>query len=78
MQIDVTWDTSVLQASVATEIETAVNYVVNLYDSLFTNPITINIDVGWGEVDGQTLGRGRSAKALRINRAIHTVKYAMR
>jgi hypothetical protein len=40
---------------VATEIEDAVDYVVNLYDSSFSNPITINIDVGWGEVDGQAL-----------------------
>ncbi len=56
MQIDATFDASVLTSGVATEIENAVDYVVNLYDNLFTNPITINIDVGWGEVDGQTLG----------------------
>jgi hypothetical protein len=55
MQINVTWDTSVLTASAATQIESAVDYVVNLFDSLFTNPITINIDVGWGEVAGQSL-----------------------
>jgi len=55
MQINVTWDTSVLQASVASEIESAVDYVVNLFDNLFTNPITINIDVGWGEVAGHAL-----------------------
>ena len=55
MQIDATFDSSVLSSSAATEIENAVDYVVNLYDSLFSNPITINIDVGWGEVDGQTL-----------------------
>ena len=64
MQINVTWDTSVLQASVATEIETAVDYVVNLFDSYFTNPITINIDVGWGEVDGQALGAGALGESI--------------
>jgi Hint domain len=55
VQIDATFDSSVLSSSAATEIENAVDYVVNLYDSLFSSPITINIDVGWGEVDGQTL-----------------------
>ena len=50
-----TFDSSVVTSSVATEIEDAVDYVVNLYDSSFSNPITINIDVGWGEVDGQAL-----------------------
>ncbi len=30
----------------------AINYVVNLYDALFTNNTTFTIDIGWGE-DGQ-------------------------
>ncbi len=55
MQIDVTWDSSVLSSPVASSIEQAIDYVVGIYDSVFSNPITINIDVGWGEVDGQTL-----------------------
>jgi hypothetical protein len=29
---------------------TAFNYVVNLYDSLFTNNVTVNIDVSWGSI----------------------------
>jgi hypothetical protein len=54
MQINVTWDTSVtsLASPLMTEFESAVSYAVNLYDQMFTNPVTINIDVGWGEVDG--------------------------
>ena len=64
MQINVTWDTSVLTASVATELEAGVNYVVNLYDSLFTNPVTINIDVGWGEVAGQTLASNALGESI--------------
>ena len=33
----------------------AVNYVVNYFDSLFTNNVTITIDVGYGEIAGQAL-----------------------
>ena len=28
----------------------AVDYVTNYFDSLFTNPVTIHIDVGYGEI----------------------------
>ena len=33
----------------------AVNAAVQFFDSTFTNPVTINIDVGYGEVGGQPL-----------------------
>src|SRR5258708_38490523 len=53
MIIRVSFDASV--ASAPPGFETAVNDVVSLFDSIFTNPVTINIDVGWGEINGQTL-----------------------
>ena len=56
MNIDVTFDSSVNSAPAA--FTSAVDYVVQYYDSLFTNPVTINIDVGYGEIDGQPLGSG--------------------
>ncbi len=58
LQISVTFDQSVLglNPTLASEIESAVDYAVGVYEGLFTNPITINIDVGWGEVDGHWLG----------------------
>ena len=34
---------------------TAVDYVVNYFESLFTNPITISINLGYGEVHSQPL-----------------------
>ena len=37
---------------------TAVNYVVNYFDSLFTNQVTVNIRVGYGEIGGQALSSG--------------------
>ncbi len=54
MQIDVTYDQTV--SSLPAGFVTAINYVVNYYDTLFTNNVTINIDVGYGEIDGQALG----------------------
>jgi hypothetical protein len=43
----------------------AMTYVVNELDSLFTNPVTINLKVGWGEYGGTPL----SANALGQNLA---------
>ena len=54
MQIDVTYDQST--GSLPAGFVTAVNYVVNYYDTLFTSNVTIKIDVGYGEIDGQALG----------------------
>src|ERR1019366_3521062 len=54
MQINVTLDQSV--GSSPTGFVSAVNYVVNYFDTLFTNNATININVGYGEVDGSALG----------------------
>jgi autotransporter passenger strand-loop-strand repeat protein len=64
MQINVTYDSSVTPANFSggqaeeTQFENAVNSVVSLYDALFTNNVTINIVVGWGEADGEAIGTG--------------------
>jgi hypothetical protein len=62
MKINVTFDPSA--ASAPPGFEAAVNYVVGLFDSTFTNPVTINVDVGWGEVDGQKLGAGNLGESI--------------
>jgi hypothetical protein len=62
MNINVTFDASA--ASAPPGFEPAVNYVVSLFDSIFTNPVTINVDVGWGEVDGQKLGAGNLGESI--------------
>jgi hypothetical protein len=54
MQINITYDQS--QSSLPAGFVTAINYVVALYDAMFTNNVTVNIDVGYGEVNGQSLG----------------------
>ncbi len=63
MQINVTYDQNV--DSLPTGFVTAVNYVVSYFDSLFTNPITIDINVGYGECAGIPLGSGALAASLR-------------
>ena len=56
MQINVSYDQSV--SSLPAGLVSAVSYVVNYFDSLFTNPVTVNIDLGYGEIAGQTMGSG--------------------
>ena len=56
MIINVTYDSSV--GSAPTGFTSVVNAVVQYYESTFTNPIAVNIDVGYGEVDNQALGSG--------------------
>jgi hypothetical protein len=54
LSFNITYDSSVGSAPAA--FKAAINYVVNLFEDIFTNPITINLDVGFGEVDGFSLG----------------------
>jgi autotransporter passenger strand-loop-strand repeat protein len=56
VNINVTYDSSVASAPAA--FTTAITYVVNLFDSLFANPVSVNIDVGYGEIGGQSLSSG--------------------
>ena len=57
MQINVTYDTSVtsLPATLQADYESAVQTAVQFYENLITNPITINITFGWGEVNGSPI-----------------------
>jgi hypothetical protein len=54
--INIVWDTSVSNAPAA--FKSVVESVVQFYESEFSNPVTLNIDVGWGEVAGSTLTSG--------------------
>jgi hypothetical protein len=56
MQINLIYDSSTANAPAA--FFTAMTYCVQYLDSLITNNITVNIDVGWGEVAGQSLPAG--------------------
>src|SRR5450755_1388680 len=56
MQIIVTYDSSADSAPAA--FKTDVQYAVNFLEAAFTNNVTLNINVGWGEVDGTPLDPG--------------------
>ena len=56
MKIDITYDQA--QSSLPAGFVAAINYVVAYFDSIFSNNVTVNIAVGFGEVGGQTLGAG--------------------
>jgi hypothetical protein len=53
MQIIVTYDSSAASAPAA--FKTDVQIAVNFLEAAFTNNVTLNINVGWGEVDGSAL-----------------------
>jgi hypothetical protein len=56
MIINISFDSSVTGAPAA--FKTVVNSAVQFLENLFTGPITINIAVGYGEVNGQSLRSG--------------------
>ena len=53
MELEVNFDQS--QSSLPSGFVTAVNYVVGYFDSLFTGNATVTINVGYGEINGQSL-----------------------
>jgi autotransporter passenger strand-loop-strand repeat protein len=61
MQINVTYDASVAGAPAG--FVAAIQYVVGLYENLFTNTATININVGWGEFGGNPITPGDAANS---------------
>ena len=56
MQIDITFDSSVDTAPAA--FKTDVNTAVQFLENEFTNPVTVTIDVGYGEIDSLPLLAG--------------------
>ena len=53
---NVTYGLSVVSAPAA--FRAAFQDAINLYQTTYIDPITINIDVGWGEIDGNPLSPG--------------------
>jgi len=56
MYFNVTFDSSVSSAPAA--FKSCVNAVCQYYDSLFTNKVAVSVNVGWGEVAGQSIDAG--------------------
>jgi hypothetical protein len=62
LNINIQYDSSVNGAPAG--FKSAVSYAVQFLDSAFPNPVTINVDVGYGEVAGQSLGSGALGESL--------------
>ncbi len=58
MTIKVTYDSSVTSSPYSAQIQSTVNYVVQFFETTYTNPVTVNIHVGWGEANGAALSSG--------------------
>jgi autotransporter passenger strand-loop-strand repeat protein len=62
MNINVIYDQPT--SSLPSGFVSAVNYVVNFYDSIFPTPVTVNIEVGYGEINGSVLTAGALGENL--------------
>lgn len=56
LNFNISWDASVTSAP--TGFKTAFQDAINYYESTYSNAATFNINVGWGEEGGQTVGTG--------------------
>jgi hypothetical protein len=54
--INASYDSSV--SSAPTGFKTAFQSAIGFFQSTFADPITINLKVGWGEIDGSTIASG--------------------
>jgi hypothetical protein len=55
LTIKPTYDSSITSLPYAASVENAFSAAVAVFQNALTNPITVNIAVSWGRVDGQTL-----------------------
>lgn len=56
LKIDITWDTSV--ASAPSAFMAGAIAAAQAYEATFSNAVTINLDIGYGEIAGSTMGVG--------------------
>jgi len=62
LHINISYDSSVANAPAA--FKTTVAAVVQYFESQFTDAVTVNIHVGYGEVDGSSLGSNALGESL--------------
>jgi Ca2+-binding RTX toxin-like protein len=61
-QINITYDSSVANAPAG--FKTAIDAAVQYFESQFTDAVTINLNVGYGEVGGYSMGAGALGESL--------------
>jgi hypothetical protein len=77
MQINLNYDSSVTWSNFNSNpnvglleeaaFKQAVQYAATIFDKLFTNNVTVTIDVGWGEIQGSPIAaNGPSAVSRRV------------
>ena len=62
MLIIVNYDQAV--DSLPTGFVDAVNYVVTYFDNLFTNSVTVTVNVGYGEIAGTPVGGALASSSI--------------
>ena len=70
LQFNITYDSSVSQAPAG--FEAAFAAAAQFYSSEFSDPITLNIHVGYGEVNGQALNAGNLGQSEFTNGRFYT------
>jgi hypothetical protein len=78
VQINITYDSSVNNAPAA--FKTGVQAAVQYLESEFTNSVIVNIDVGYGEIDGQSMeadALGESLWSQAISESYSSVRNAL-
>jgi len=78
MQINVIYDSSVGAAPAG--FKSAISYVVGILDAAIANNVTINIDVGWGEIQGSPVtgnDLGESETAVAPQYSYNTIRNAL-
>ena len=70
MQINVSYDSSAANAPAGFKVD--VQYAVSVLEAAFTNNVTLNIDVGWGEVDGSAIRTDDLGESLYVKAPTYT------
>ncbi|HEX5243120.1 MAG TPA: NF038122 family metalloprotease [Tepidisphaeraceae bacterium] len=67
---NITYDSSTVGAPA--NFFTAFNYTANFYEGAFSDPVTINLQVGWGLINGQPLNPGNLGQSLTYQQGFYT------
>jgi hypothetical protein len=70
LNFNLTFDASVAGAPAG--FMTAFNSAIQFYEATYTDPITINMHVGWGEINGQALNPGDLGQSLTNQQGFFT------
>ena len=70
MVFNITYDSSTVGAPA--DFFTAFNYAANFYQSAFTDPVTINVQVGWGQINGGSLAPGDLGQSETFQQGLYT------